>query len=73
MDAKLTPEQAIEFLNYMTTIVVHADCSRRDILNMQYTIALIESLAADAGTGVKLIAEERQRQIEKEGWKDGKS
>jgi len=65
MDAKLTPEQAINLLRQAWT----GDNSELKFIDMDKIAALIESLAADAKSeGVKLIADERQRQIEKEGW-----
>ena len=72
MDAKLTPEQAIEilrqeFVDYSPVSKFVKPISR---IRAHGIADLIESLAtdADAITGVKLIAAERQRQIEKEGW-----
>ncbi|MCM0759583.1 hypothetical protein M7775_13575 [Sporomusa sphaeroides DSM 2875] len=51
MDAKITPEQAIDVIEYAIAILVHADCTARDIMNLQHTIELIKALAQEAELG----------------------
>ncbi|CVK18483.1 hypothetical protein [Sporomusa sphaeroides] len=51
MDAKITPEQAIDVIEYAIAILVHADCTARDIMNLQHTIELIKALAPEAELG----------------------